>query len=254
MRVVFLGVGEACDEAYPNTSIWLQCTVAGRNCSVLLDCGFTVPPLFWRSCPDHEDLDALWISHCHGDHYFGVPALILRFWEKKRQKSLMILGPPGIGPSVQEIMRLAYPGFLEKLTFPLLFHEADPGCDWEFAGLRWRFARNGHGQPDFAVRLDGASQSVFYSGDGSYTAETLELARRCDLVIHEAFRLEGATSGHGTVHQCVEFARAASAKSLALVHVQRDERRERLGEILECIREIVDMHVILPEPGDVLEF
>lgn len=253
LRIVFLGVGEACDEAFPNTSIWLQGKAAGRRGSILLDCGFTVPPHLWRQCPDHEDLDAVWISHCHGDHYFGLPALLLRFWEKKRHKPLLILGPAGMQASALEITRLAYPGFLENLSFPLLFREVNPEDEFECTGFRWRFAASGHGQTNLAVRLDDGRQAIFYSGDGSYTSGTLELAGRCNLVIHEAFRLEGATLGHGTFAQCVEFARAAAVRSLALVHVQRDERRERLPEILRYIKKIEDVHVFLPEPGEILD-
>jgi hypothetical protein len=43
------------------------------------------------------------------------------------------------------------------------------------------------------------------------------------------------------------------AAKLALVHVQRDERRERYGDILGLLKENSDLHVILPEPGDELE-
>ena len=75
MRVTFLGVGEACDETMPNTSVWVETEADNRRSSVLLDCGFTVPPNYWQRTSDPEDLDALWISHFHGDHFFGVPAL-----------------------------------------------------------------------------------------------------------------------------------------------------------------------------------
>jgi hypothetical protein len=40
---------------------------------------------------------------------------------------------------------------------------------------------------------------------------------------------------------------------LALVHVQRDERRDRYAEILRLLEENYDLHLILPEPGDELE-
>ncbi len=253
MRVTFLGVGEACDERLPNTSLWVEAEVGGQRRSIMLDCGFTAPPLYWRQTTDQEDLDALWISHFHGDHFFGTPALLLRFWEQRRKKPLAIVGQKGIEDLVPRAMDLAYPNFISKLTYPLEFVTVEAGKAADVVGLAWRFARNEHSQRDLAVRLQDDDRSIFYSGDGRPTPETLSLARGCDLVIHEAFRLEQETPGHGTMRECIGFARQASAGALAIVHVQRDERRERYQEIMQELDSVESLHVLLPEPGDVID-
>ena len=73
------------------------------------------------------------------------------------------------------------------------------------------------------MRLEDGRHALFYSGDGLFSPETLLLARGCDLAIHEAFQLDPVTPAHGTVRQCLDFAREAGVATLALVHVQRDE-------------------------------
>ena len=103
------------------------------------------------------------------------------------------------------------------------------------------------------MRVEDGEHSIFYSGDGLFSPETLSLARGCSLVVHEAFRLDPLTPGHGTVRQCLDFAREAGASMLALVHVQRDERKERYQDILKLLKESKDLNVILPEPGDQVE-
>lgn len=253
MKVVFLGVGEACDERLPNTSLWVRTEVEGGRKSVLLDCGFTAPSLYWQQGVDQEDLDALWISHFHGDHFFGVPALLLRFWEMKRKKPLAVVGQAGTEKLVHQVMDLAYPSFMRKLTYPLEFIVARPEGEMHSVGLSWHFAENGHGQKDLAVRIDDGQRCVFYSGDGLATQATIALAHGCDLVIHEAFRVSRPTPGHGTIHECIDFARDAGVPSLALVHMQRDERRNRYEEIMRLLAQISDLRVMLPEPGDILE-
>ena len=71
LEVVFLGVGEAFDESLPNTSILVRpVEESGPTTTLLLDCGFTAPPLFWREMPEPDALDGIWISHFHGDHCF----------------------------------------------------------------------------------------------------------------------------------------------------------------------------------------
>jgi ribonuclease Z len=166
MRVVFLGVGEACDERLPNTSLWIQTQVDKQRKSVLLDCGFTVPSLYWQKTSNPEDLDALWISHFHGDHFFGVPALLLRFWEMKRTKPLVIVGQSGVESILRQAMELAYPGFIKKLAYPIEFNEMEPGQRVRAVGLEWRTAQSNHGQKNLAVRIEDGQHSVFYGGDG----------------------------------------------------------------------------------------
>lgn len=253
MRIKFLGVGEAFDEDLTNTSIWVRTEEAGPESSILFDCGFTAPAAFWKSCPDAEDLDAVWISHFHGDHFFGLPALLTRFWEMKRSKPLLILGQLGIEEIVVQTLKLAFSSILERLTYDIRFLPVEPGEVLRASGAVWRSAVNGHPKRDLAVRIEAGGKSLFYSGDGLPTDETLLLAGGADLVIHEAFRLDTDIPGHGNVLSCIDFARKAKARSLALVHVERNERRNRREEILRAIAGVGDFKVFMPEPGDEVE-
>ncbi|MEN6437951.1 MAG: ribonuclease Z [Syntrophobacter sp.] len=254
MIIKFLGVGEAFDETLSNTSIWVRAEGAesGKS-SVLLDCGFTAPPSFWRNCQDPDELDAIWISHFHGDHFFGIPALLTRFWEMGRKKTLLIAGQEGVEQIILKTTRLAYASIMDKFAFELQFREIEPGESVRTAGLSWRTALNGHSRRDLALRLDSGGKSVFYSGDGLATPETLTLALGCDLIIHEAFRLDQNIPNHGNILSCIDFARLAGARSLALVHVERNERRNRREEILRVIADVKDPRVFMPEPEEEVE-
>lgn len=250
MQVVFLGVGEACDERYPNTALWLRGGPAQEQTSVLLDCGFTVPPRYWALDRDPDELDLLWISHFHGDHFFGTPALLLRFREMKRSKPLVVMGQEGVEEKVAEALELAYAGLSGKLTYPVRFVTVRAGETVDAAGFRFRFALSGHPRSNCAVRVEDGSGALFYSGDGPPTEETLEIATGCGLVVHEAFRFEGTVPGHGTVRGSIDFAGKAGAETLALVHLDREERRLRGREISDLIATLRRPRVILPEPGD----
>jgi hypothetical protein len=48
----------------------------------------------------------------------------------------------------------------------------------------------------------------------------------------------------------MEMARACKASRLALVHIQRDVRRERFDEIKELVNSVEDFEILIPEPGD----
>ena len=253
MKITFLGVGEACDPLLPNTSLLVESEIAGQERQVLLDCGFTTPHLYFWNCGGADRLDALWISHFHGDHFFGVPLLLLRFWEMERRKPLFIHGPAGVEGKVRQALDLAYPNFNVKMHYPLLFREAEPETPLEAGGFQWRTAVGLHSQRALALRLEDGVRALFYSGDGRPTPATEALALGCDLVVHEAFRLEGDTPGHGSVRGCLDFAARTGVPALALLHIQREERLLQRQGIESCLRGVSGCRVWLPETGETVE-
>lgn len=255
MRIVFLGVGEACDERHFNTSLLVEAAVGRDRRKILLDCGFSSAHRYFAWETDLDSLDAVWISHFHGDHFLGLPLLLLRFWESGRAKPLAIMSRPGGGRIVREAMELAYPGFWERLQFPVEEVTLEPGADVEWGGLWLRTAPSEHGQPNLSLRLEAPEGSLFYSGDGRPTVETTRLARRCDLAVHEAFVVDDGETvpGHGTVQGCLEWSESAQVQRLALVHIQRDVRHGQWERIHEVVNAVARTPVVIPEDGHVLE-
>ena len=73
----------------------------------------------------------------------------------------------------------------------------------------------------------------------------------CALAVHEAFRLAGETPGHGSIQGCLDLAVRIGLPSLALVHIQREERLLARREIEACLeRSPSTCKVWLPEPGE----
>ncbi|MFH1625652.1 MAG: ribonuclease Z [Pseudomonadota bacterium] len=250
IEVVFLGVGEAFDETLPNTSILIRYGEGPLPVTVLLDCGFTAPPQFWREEPNKDSLDAIWISHFHGDHTLGIPALLVRFWEEGRHNPLIFLGQKGLESFTRRCVELAYPGFQDKLEFPLKFLEVEPRKEVEAMGLTFRTAQNAHSQRDLALRIDAGNESVYYSGDGRPTSESMVLAKGSTLIIHEAFHMDTEVPGHGTVTGSIDMAKRCEASILALVHLQREVRKQVTARI-EYFRDMASpLELMVPEPGE----
>jgi ribonuclease BN (tRNA processing enzyme) len=249
MEITFLGVGEAFDAALPNTSILIRCREDKHQITFLLDCGFTAPPQFWKEETSVESLDGIWVSHFHADHFFGLPALLVRFWEDGRQKPLTILGQKGIDVFTRQCVDLAYPGFYEKIRFPIQFQEVEPDQRLEFLGITVQSAENHHSIRDLAVRLEAEGCSLFYSGDGHSTPESEALAKGTEIMIHEAFHRDTAIHGHATVKDTLHMAKACETANLALVHIHREERKQVLARMQEWRDRVNPVHLIVPEPG-----
>lgn len=253
MELHFLGVGEACDGRQPNTSILLYTdTGKGKGGRILLDCGFSVPHQYFCMDPVPGELEILWISHFHGDHFFGVPLLLLWFWEMGRQNPFHILGPPGIETKMKQTVELSYPNLLDRLGFPISFLEIKPGETQTVSDTVWRAAFNEHSQPCLALRLEHNNKALFYSGDGRPTPTTESLAAGCDIIIHEAYGLEDTTPGHGSIKNCVDFARNAGVRHLALVHMQRDKRLQSGPALAELKKMYPELIISLPEKGNTI--
>lgn len=251
LDVLFVGVGEACDENLPNTSVLIHHRAGSDSCVLLLDCGFTVPPRLWQELPDAaHTLDGVWLSHFHGDHTMGLPVLLLRLQEEGRDRPLLLLGQKGLESFCRRLMDVAYPGFYEKLEFPLAYCEVEPGRHKEFQGLGLSTALTEHSQRNLGLKIQGSGSSVYYSGDGKPGPDCARLAAGCALIIHEAFHAERDHPGHGTAVGAAAFAKAGGASVLALVHVQRGARGQ-VQDLLPSLRkEGHPLEILLPLPGN----
>lgn len=236
MRVLFCGVGEAFDETQPNTCLLVEASANGERREVLLDCGFTAPHSYWRYGPALEASpdgpDVVWLSHFHGDHFFGFPALIARMKQAGRLRDLHVVGRQGTGSQVARVLDLAYPNLREKLEFAMHFEECLPGEPLDVLGLAFSGAFTTHLEPCLALRLEDDGANLYYSGDGAPAPECLALAWGAGLIVQEAFSLEPSSPGHGSVEEAVQLARMANPGALALVHLERSLRSDRLPEVI----------------------
>jgi ribonuclease BN (tRNA processing enzyme) len=68
MKIVFLGVGSAFDENYPNTSV----LISTDKTSLMLDCGDSAARQLWKIASGNDSIDAIYITHHHPDHYLEL--------------------------------------------------------------------------------------------------------------------------------------------------------------------------------------
>jgi ribonuclease BN (tRNA processing enzyme) len=219
MKITFLGTGDSCDPHRKNVSVLVEDN--GR--AHMLDCGFSSTQGFLARSPQTR-LVTIWISHFHGDHFFGLPQLILHLNMQKRTEPLAILSGMHGEEKILKALHLAYPELATKLSFSLDFTELQPGTIHQHNGLSWKCAPVIHSQSAHSLRISSATKSLYYSGDGKAMNESAELMQSCDLVIHEAFSLKASTPYHSSIDECLQLAERLSIAKLALVHLNQDTR------------------------------
>ncbi|MEE4241751.1 MAG: ribonuclease Z [Desulfopila sp.] len=244
MIVTFTGTGEACDPQRRNSSILLE--TAG--CRYLLDCGFSSGAVSFSGA-DQAPLTSVWFSHFHGDHFFGIPQLLLMLYTQKRAAPLTILSGTDCREILYHTINLAYPGLTEKLPFPLMFIQLSPGRPKAHQGLLWQAVPVAHTAEAFALRVSDRYHSLYYSGDGKPTTESMDLMRGCTLVIHEAFSYKPTDPGHGSIDECLQLAAQLALPRLALIHINR-ETRAMLDRGEKNIQTPPGTELFIPEDGE----
>lgn len=146
MKIIFLGTGEAFDENNLNNSSLVET----KKTKLLLDCGGTVPFELWKYNNDQSFLDAIFVSHGHADHYFGLPSLFVRMWEEKRTKPLTIICQKGLEKDIKKIMELGYKGISSLFKFELKFIGVNPDQKIKFNDLNLSFAETKHSKKNFS--------------------------------------------------------------------------------------------------------
>jgi len=90
-----------------------------RNHLFLIDCGEGTQVQLRKSKTKFSRISHIFISHLHGDHFFGLPGLISTFRLLGREKEMHVYGPKGIKEAITLLLKLGN----SWTNFPLLFHE-----------------------------------------------------------------------------------------------------------------------------------
>lgn len=221
---------------------------AGRHCAgylldtpqgcMLLDAGPSVLSALKAQQRRPSELDAVLLSHLHGDHFGGVAFLILEFcYEAPRDRPLLVVGPPETERRVFELYHALYAEMRGKpLPFELRFIEMTDGSATEVKDARVESFRVPH--QDTAVslgyRVRANGRSVAYSGDTAWTPDLLRHSRGTDVFVCECTTFETEVPRHIRYREIAQHRHAFDCGQLLLTHLGR-EMRERSGEIPESL-------------------
>lgn len=194
LDLLFLGSGNA----FTGDRYWSSFLVNGRY---LFDCSPIVMPHLKQCGIPLSDIEVIFISHFHADHYFGLPFLFLEYAEKtRRKKDLTIVGPPGIMERTIKITEAGYQNVFRKKDrgYSLSFLEVADGTSAEVSGLRF-VAREVSHVPDltcFGFRAEIDGRTLAYSGDSVLCESLVELGDGADVFVVECSKWEGPGGVH----------------------------------------------------------
>jgi ribonuclease BN (tRNA processing enzyme) len=197
MRLTVVGCGDAFGSGGRfNTCFHLE----AADKKFLIDCGASTPVALNARGIDWNTIDAVILSHLHGDHFGGIPFLLLQGqFLNPRERPLLIAGPPGSTERITALIEACFPrASNNKWRFPWSVMEIPVGVPSDVLGLNVVTAEVIHfsGAPSTALRISDGTQIFSYSGDTQWTEALLAIASGADLFIVECYDYDRDLPAH----------------------------------------------------------
>ncbi len=194
VEVRFLGTGNAfADGGRSHACIH----VSGPGVSLLLDCGGAALPALKRAL-DPATIDAVAVTHLHGDHFGGIPFLVMEQHFAGRTRPLAIGGPAALAERLRLIESGLYPDFFaQPVAFPVrtvTLGEAPVELGGALVSahpVRHVAEADPHG-----LRVRIGDTVIAYSGDAAWSDALPALAKGADLFICEATHFSREDPAH----------------------------------------------------------
>jgi ribonuclease Z len=251
LRIVFLGTSSGTPTRERNVSS--LAIVADRRV-LLFDCGEGTQHQLLRAPVKSGAIEAIFISHLHGDHVYGLPGLLATLSMNGRTRPLDLIGPEGLREYVESMLRTSFHNPQFELRFAATPFVGD-GFRVESALLEHSIPSHGYLfiEDDHPGRFDlgkaralgippgplygelvrardprvlGPSRPgrrIAFCTDTRRCDASIELARGADVLIHESTYDESMSAEaherfHSTCIDAAHVAAAAGVKRLLLTH------------------------------------
>ena len=236
VKIRFLGTGNAfADGGRSHACIHLEATGA----SLLLDCGGSSLPAIKRAL-DPATIQAIAISHLHGDHFGGVPYFLMEQYFAGRKAPLAIGGPRELQQRAMRAGEALYKDFFGKITIDyglsFITHKETPvslgGAEVSALPVKHVAESDPHG---LRVKIDG--KLIAYSGDARFSDELLAVAKGADLFICESTNFSKSDPAHLSYKELIANRAKLDCGRMILTHLGAEAQAHAAEMELEVAQE-----------------
>lgn len=236
VTVRFLGTGNAfADGGRSHACIHLEAPGA----SLLLDCGMASLPAI-RKAVDLFTLQAIAVSHLHGDHFGGVSTLVMQQHYAGRTGPLAIGGPRELQERSTRAGEALYKDFSPGttirygLSYVTLGETPQPlgGAEVSALPVQHVAVSDPHG-----LRVRIAGKLIAYSGDARWSDELIAVANGADLFICESTHYSKPDPTHLSYTELIANRAKLDCDRIILTHLGADAQAHAAEIELELAKD-----------------
>jgi ribonuclease BN (tRNA processing enzyme) len=231
MQLQFVGCGDALGSGGRYNTCF---HVTGSHVNFLIDCGASSLPALKRLGIARDDIDLILITHFHGDHFGGLPFLLLDAQFTRRTRPLVIAGPQGIETRLTQVMEVLFENSSKtKQRFDLSIVALKPEETRSFGAINvtpYPVVHGESGGPFLAYRVEAEGRVIAYSADTEWTETLIPAGRDADLFIAEAYYYDKVVKNHLSLKTLEANLAEINPKRLILTHMS-DDMLGRLGTL-----------------------
>ncbi len=234
VQLQFLGSGDA----FGSGGRFQTCLLlSGASGSLLIDCGASSLIAMKRAGVDPGEIGWVLLTHLHGDHFGGVPFLVLDGQFSRRTRPLVVAGPPGTRARVEAAMGIFFPNSTRVTRrFAVEFVElaervsaaVGPAMVTPFP------VEHASGAPSYALRIQYGGKVVVYSGDTEWTESLVDAARGADVLVCEAYFFEKKIKFHLDYATLRDQKKRLECSRIILTHMSQDMLGRLAESEIEC--------------------
>ena len=172
-----------------------------------------------------EQIDAVFVSHMHADHFLDVIPMryALKYGERSNDRKVPLYLPP----DGEAMLRRLVDAFARESPYDFLdevfeVRTYDPHGVVRIGDAAVSFAPTTHYVPTYAMRCDFEGASVAYSADTAPDLGIAAFAHGCDLFVCEATLVpsdaEESAPGHLSASDAARLAESGEVRKLLLTH------------------------------------
>ncbi len=217
MKLTVLGSGSAVQFQNRASSCYL---IEFGNEKLLVDAGFWVLDRLEKISVRADEIDYIYISHKHPDHFFGLIHLLFALKNPfyNRKKPIVLFGFDGLKEYIKE-----FKGILGKWIEPdieLAFVEKTYG---EFSNFAYKLFKTEHSKESVGVELLIENKKIAYTGDTEYFPGLAKLVDNSEIAVLECGSSESNNlKGHLNIARILSFCSGINVRHIILSHFYPD--------------------------------
>src|SRR5216683_4356632 len=223
MQLRFVGCGDALGSGGRYNTCF---HITGERVNLLIDCGASSLPALKRLGIARDAIDLVLITHFHGDHFAGLPFLLLDAQFSRRTRPLVIAGPEGIEMRLAQVMEALFEHSSKtKQRFELSVVALKPEQARSFGAVEvtpFSVVHGESGGPFLGYRIAAGGRIIAYSADTEWTERLIPLARDADLFIAESYYYDKIVKNHLSLKTLEAHLPEIKPKRLILTHMSDD--------------------------------